>query len=69
MQDGTRAVWCLIEGDSNPFEVTVAVTADIGDLKELIREKGKSISFRGIDAKDLTLWKVCHKAAGEVNDG
>ena len=68
MQDGTRAVWCLVEGDSSPFKVTVAVTADIGDLKKLVREEGKNASLRGIDAKDLTLWMVRHKAAGEVND-
>jgi hypothetical protein len=27
-------------------------------LKDLIKEKGKNGVFRGVDAHDLTLWKV-----------
>src|SRR5258705_43192 len=53
-----RVLWCLIQDDSNPFEVTAPVDASIGRLKELIWEKRKNGVLRGSDAADLALWKV-----------
>jgi hypothetical protein len=52
------ALWCLIEGDSMPFEVTAPVNANINRLKEVVREKGKNGVLGNVDAKDLVLLKV-----------
>ena len=51
-------LWCLIEDDSNPFEVTPPVAASVSRLKELVWEKGRNGVLRGTDAKDLALYKV-----------
>jgi Crinkler effector protein N-terminal domain len=52
------ALHCLIEGDSSLFRVKPTGSVDIMELKELIKEKGKNGVLNGVDAKDLTLWKV-----------
>jgi hypothetical protein len=59
MTSDTRALWCLIEGDSTLFEVTAPVTASIHRLKQLIHEERKNGVLRKVDASDLVLWKVC----------
>ena len=51
-------LWCLVERDSTPFDVTVPVNASIGRLKKLIHENGINDTERSILAKDLVLWKV-----------
>ena len=53
------ALWCLIQGDSTPFEVTAPVNATINRLKELVWEKRKRGAFKNVDASDIILWKVC----------
>ena len=58
-QDETRTLWCLIDGDLSPFMVTVPTSHYVGDLKELVWEKGINAKT-DVLAKDLTLWKVLH---------
>ena len=52
--DAARTLWCLVEDQAAPFEVTAPGNASINQLKELIRDKGADVRF----AKDLVLWKV-----------
>jgi Crinkler effector protein N-terminal domain len=54
----SRRLRCLVEGDSSPFTVTVALNAEIGDLKEIVHEKGINTAQSLILAKDLVLLKV-----------
>jgi len=56
--DTIRALWCLVEGDLTPFQVYAPLFMNIAQLKKLIHEEGKDGVLRGIDAKDLKLWKV-----------
>jgi len=58
MANDTRVLFCLIQGDSNPFEVTVSTGKSISFLKEVIQEKRKNGPLRDVDAADLVLWKV-----------
>jgi hypothetical protein len=48
-------LWCLIQGDTDPFPVTV-LDISIGRLKEVIKEKNKE-NIK-VDAPKLALWKV-----------
>ena len=52
-----RTLWCLIDGDSTPFPVTVPTTGDVSDMKRHIWEEGINPKT-DILAKDITLWKV-----------
>jgi Crinkler effector protein N-terminal domain len=56
--DATRALICLITGESSLFKVRPTGRDDIMDLKELIKEEGKNGVLNSVDAKDLVLWKV-----------
>jgi len=58
MANDTRVLFCLIEGDTNLFEVTVSTGESICFLKEVIQEKRKNRLLRDVDAADLVLWKV-----------
>ena len=53
-----RTLWCLVHDESIPFKVTVPTSRYVGDLKELVWEKGINAKT-DVLAKDLTLWKVC----------
>ena len=53
----TFKFWCLIEGDSDCFDVSVSSTQSIYELKEKIHAKNRNFSTR-YDLKDLTLLKV-----------
>jgi hypothetical protein len=53
-----RVLWCIIEGDFKPFQVTVPGDSYVTVLKEAIVEKRKYGALRSIDATDLTVWKV-----------
>jgi hypothetical protein len=57
-EDATHTLWCLIEGESTVFSVMAPLNTNINDLKELIRGKGVYGALRGVDAKDLILFKV-----------
>lgn len=58
MADDTRVLSCLIQGDTNIFEVTVSTGKSISFLKEVIQKKRKNGALRDVDAADLVLWKV-----------
>lgn len=59
MADNANCVlWCLVSGKGTPFKIRVPINFDIGDMKELVKEKRKNGIPRGIDATDLVLWKV-----------
>jgi hypothetical protein len=49
---------CFIDGDKNPFKVTIPIDSDISDLKKSIKEKRKILE--NFEAEDLILWKVCY---------
>jgi hypothetical protein len=53
-------LWCLVAGDSTPFEVTVHPDASISSLKKLVFEDSGITSLYSVVATDLTLWKVLH---------
>ena len=50
---------CLVEGERSTFSVLVSHTCDVDELKENIYQKRRNNLFRGIDAADLLLSKVC----------
>jgi hypothetical protein len=50
-------IWCLVRGDNKTFYVNIGTNNFIIDLKELIKEKKKSV-FSNVDADDITLWSV-----------
>jgi Crinkler effector protein N-terminal domain len=54
----SRRLRCLIEGEPPVFLVSLPSDSDIGDLKELVHEKGINAAERTILAKDLELLKV-----------
>ena len=60
MANDTRVLFCLIQGETNPFRVTVSTGQGIFFLKEVIQEERKNRALRDVDAVDLVLWKVRH---------
>ncbi|KAG0195374.1 hypothetical protein BGX31_006341, partial [Mortierella sp. GBA43] len=50
-------LFCILEGESTPFPVTIDSDKTVGDLKDAIKTK-KSNYLASIDADQLTLWKV-----------
>jgi len=58
MADDALVLKCLIQGRSAMIIVETTGSMDIIDLKYLIREEGRNSVFRGVDAYELTLWKV-----------
>ncbi len=57
MSDDTYTLFCFVQGDNNPFPVTVPLKTFIGELIEEIKEE-KSNFLKGFDAPSLILWKV-----------
>ncbi|KAG0047408.1 hypothetical protein BGZ89_004943, partial [Linnemannia elongata] len=59
MTDNPLTLFCLVDGEStsSAFPVKISPEDSIGDLKELIKTKIPD-TFNGVDAKDLTLWRV-----------
>jgi hypothetical protein len=57
MSNTIQKLWCFSEGGNRPFSVTPSLTTSVHDLKRMIKEE-KSNALQGIDAVDLTLWKV-----------
>jgi hypothetical protein len=51
-------LFCLIEGDSSPFFVTITGRSPIADLKALVHQQAKNGVLRNVDAKDLILLKA-----------
>jgi hypothetical protein len=58
MTNDTYRVWCLIKGDSTPFDITAPANTTIHDLKKLIKAENENGVLNGIGARSLRLWKV-----------
>ena len=56
--DGFRELMCLIEGESNPFSVTVSRDCVVSDLKEEIAKKRERDTLKDVGPQILELWKV-----------
>ena len=56
--DGSRKLMCLIEGESNLFEVTVSRDYAVSVLKEEIAKKRELGILKDVDPQTLELWKV-----------
>lgn len=54
MENDTRVLLGLIEGDPDPFEVTVPTDKSIAYLKQVIGEQCRDVQY----ARQLVLWKV-----------
>ncbi|KAF9537358.1 hypothetical protein EC957_008398 [Mortierella hygrophila] len=59
MPNNLLPLFCLVDGEAttNAFPVEIESTKTVGDLKELISSNIPN-TFSGVDAKDLTLWRV-----------
>ena len=58
MANDNHLLFCLIEGDTNPFEITVSTDRTISHLRDVIWEKRKTGALRDVDPVDLVLWMV-----------
>ena len=56
-----NSLWCLVDGDSRPFEVDVPVDVNVNRLKRLVHKEKERGFLRDVDASDLDLWKVRHR--------
>jgi hypothetical protein len=53
--DSSRILWCLVEGESDPFAVTVSAGETISQLKKAVHsEKDKGL-FRDVNVVNLDL--------------
>ncbi|KAF9139415.1 hypothetical protein BGX30_007983 [Mortierella sp. GBA39] len=59
LTDNRLTLFCLVDGEvtDNAFPVPTSSTTTVGELKDLIKTKIPD-TFNGVDAKDLTLWRV-----------
>jgi Crinkler effector protein N-terminal domain len=58
LPNDTRRLFCLIQDEDIPFEITVNTDDSISSLHDAIWEKD-NINLRDVvAAKDLVLWKV-----------
>ena len=57
MAETNYTLWCYVEGDKTLFPVVSPSTTSMGILKKLIKEENSNF-LQGVDAKDLTLFKV-----------
>ncbi|KAK3823809.1 MAG: hypothetical protein J3R72DRAFT_528890 [Linnemannia gamsii] len=69
MADSLVNLFCLVDGEtlSNAFPVEIESSKTIGTLKDLIKAKNPD-TFNGVDAKDLTLWRVSIPVSDEDNN-
>ncbi|KAG0013939.1 hypothetical protein BGZ82_001959, partial [Podila clonocystis] len=59
MTDDRVSLFCLVDGEAtaNAFSIKIPSNNNVDDLKDLIKAKIPD-TFNGVDAKDLTLWRV-----------
>ncbi|KAF9920918.1 hypothetical protein BGZ67_000908, partial [Mortierella alpina] len=59
MTNNLLTLFCLVDGEatSNAFSVKVPSSDTVDDLRKLIKTEIPD-TFTGVDAKDLTLWRV-----------
>ncbi|KAG0358438.1 hypothetical protein BG005_002375 [Podila minutissima] len=60
MTDNIMTPFCLVDGDATikAFSVKIPSNDTVEDLKKLIIKGDEAPAFRGVAAKDLTLWRV-----------
>jgi hypothetical protein len=58
MSDDAIELFCLLEGDSAVFPVTIAIDDHVSNLKKKIHQDGIDTTIIPVLAKDLTLWKA-----------
>ncbi|KAK5828980.1 hypothetical protein F5H01DRAFT_329294 [Linnemannia elongata] len=57
MADNLLTLFCLVDGDSVPFSVDINASKTVDRLKDANKTKIPN-TFKGVDAKDLTLSRV-----------
>jgi len=67
MTDNHLRLFCLVDGESTSFSVHVDPSETVDDLKVAIKDKNPE-TFNGVDAKDLTLWRVSIPVDDDDND-
>ncbi|KAF9318898.1 hypothetical protein BG006_003119 [Podila minutissima] len=60
-------LFCLVDGEWNPFSVEVDRTKTVDTLKDAIKDKN-AIAFADVDAKMLTLWSVSIPVSDDDDD-
>ena len=67
MTNNLLTLFCLVDGESTSFSVHVDPSETVDDLKVAIKDKNPE-TFNGVDAKDLTLWRVSIPVDDDDND-
>ncbi|KAF9375032.1 hypothetical protein CPC16_000939 [Podila verticillata] len=65
--DNLLTLFCLVDGEWNPFSVEVDRTKTVDTLKDAIKDKN-AITFADVDAKMLTLWSVSIAVSDDDDD-
>jgi len=58
MSDVVHRFYVLVFEDDNPFTLNIPDSLNVDQLRHEIRESCENGSLRGVDAEDLTVWKV-----------
>ena len=58
MSDVVHRFYVLVFEDDNPFTLNIPDSLNVGQLRHEIRKSCENGSLRGVDAEDLTVWKV-----------
>ena len=58
VDDATRHLLCLVEGESSSFGIRIAGDTNLCDLKSVIKEERKNSVLGTTDFQDFTIWKV-----------
>jgi hypothetical protein len=58
IQDGSRRLYCLIEGESIIFLVTIGRDCVVSELKQEIQRERALDTLKNVDPHILELWKV-----------
>jgi hypothetical protein len=53
--ENTRSLWCIVDGDPNPFEIVVTPSHKTNQLQEEVKLRKV---LHNIDASSLKIWKV-----------
>ncbi|KAG0039904.1 hypothetical protein BGZ82_006161 [Podila clonocystis] len=69
MADNHLTLFCLVDGEatSNAFSVEIDSSKTVDGLKKLIKTENPD-TFNGVDAKELTLWRVSVPDADDDED-
>lgn len=67
MTNNLLTLFCLVDGEWNPFSVEVDRTKTVDTLKDAIKDKN-AIAFADVNAKILTLWSVSIPVSDDDDD-